>query len=46
MFKMRKWDNVKMCIKCERWKCESNVKINRCDTLFFSLSPSDISGIL
>jgi len=24
MYKMRKWDNAKVCIKCEGRKCESN----------------------
>ena len=32
MYKMRKGDNAKVCIKCERRKCESNVKINGRDT--------------
>jgi len=24
MYKMRKWDDAKVCIKCKGWKCESN----------------------
>jgi len=26
MYKMRTYGNAKVCIKCKRWKCESNVK--------------------